>query len=207
MSKECIKCHQFKDLVDFEMRNQQEYYATCTKCREERKLVTETNKNKETYSKKYYKENKAHISARNKNKRPYKEYKEYFSKYKKNYYQNNKEEIKEKVKNYRQRNMPKILLDNARRRATKFNIPFSLVLDDIIIPELCPVLGIPIILGTDLNTRDSAPSIDRILPHLGYTKDNIEVISYKANTIKNSGCIEDFEKIINYIRKYSDTNK
>jgi len=42
--------------------------------------------------------------------------------------------------------------------------------------------------------------LDRIIPELGYVKENIKVISFKANSLKRDGSIEDFEKIIRYIR-------
>ena len=55
---------------------------------------------------------------------------------------------------------------------------------------------------------DNSPSIDRIIPELGYTKGNIQIISHRANnTIKNNGTIEEHEKIIKYIKNYSPQNR
>jgi hypothetical protein len=34
-----------------------------------------------------------------------------------------------------------------------------------------------------------------------YTKENIRIISYRANTIKNSASIEEIEKILMYLKK------
>jgi hypothetical protein len=97
--------------------------------------------------------------------------------------------------------LEKILLNNARRRALKNNIQFSINIEDIIIPAMCPILNIPIILDSNLKTRDNSPSIDRLVPELGYTKENIRIISYRANTIKNSASIEEIEKILMYLKK------
>jgi isochorismate synthase EntC len=170
----CKKCKLEKYLIDFEMKSEGQYYASCNICREKRKQALKNND--DTYSKKYYKKNKDKIRERNRDKRPYSEYKEYFSKYKKNYYQNNKEQIKNKVKKYRSQNLEKILLNNARRRALKNNIQFSINIEDIIIPAMCPILNIPIILDSNLKSRDNSPSIDRLVPELGYTKENIRII-------------------------------
>jgi hypothetical protein len=66
-------------------------------------------------------------------------------------------------------------------------------------PEVCPVLGIPLVVG-DGSAKDNSPSIDRINPAGGYTKDNIRVISHRANTIKSNATIEEMEKVLAYIK-------
>lgn len=39
-----------------------------------------------------------------------------------------------------------------------------------------------------------------VIPARGYVRDNVCVISHRANMIKRDGSIEEFEQIINYIR-------
>lgn len=73
---------------------------------------------------------------------------------------------------------------HAKHRSSKLNLPFDLTLDDIYIPDVCPVLGIPLNFGNDRNEHDS-PSIDRVIPSKGYTKLNVTVISSRANNIKS----------------------
>lgn len=82
------------------------------------------------------------------------------------------------------------MLSNARKRSVMKNYDFNLTIDDIHIPKLCPILQIPIILGRKDN-YENTPSIDRIDNNKGYTKDNIQIISKKANSMKNSASQEE----------------
>ena len=74
----------------------------------------------------------------------------------------------------------------AKRRARDCGVPFDITVEDICIPAMCPALGIPIersnVRGTSLR---NSPSLDRIVPALGYVKGNVIVVSHKANSIKN----------------------
>lgn len=59
------------------------------------------------------------------------------------------------------------------------------MISDIIIPETCPMLGIKLEFGFDKQGGNfNSPSLDRIIPELGYTKGNVMVISKRANMIK-----------------------
>jgi|LauGreDrversion4_2_1035121.scaffolds.fasta_scaffold48177_4 hypothetical protein len=88
---------------------------------------------------------------------------------------------------YRKRNPEQMLLASARNRAKKKNIPFNIQVEDILIPNTCPILGITLTknVGKHGGTISSA-SIDRIIPELGYVKGNIQVISMLANNMKSS---------------------
>lgn len=91
------------------------------------------------------------------------------------------------------------MLHNCRYRAKARNIEFSLKREDIVLPKICPCLGIKINYFNE-EGKDDSPSIDRIDSSKGYTKDNISVISNRANTLKNNGSIEEFESIIKYLK-------
>lgn len=84
----------------------------------------------------------------------------------------------------------------ARRRAKAIGVPFSIRVEDIIIPEVCPVLGIP--LGARGDNRDTAPSLDRRDVHLGYVPGNVFVISQRANRIKSDATLEELQRITAY---------
>jgi hypothetical protein len=96
------------------------------------------------------------------------------------------------------KNIRNTLLKSARGRAKKQNVPFDITIDDIIIPEFCPVLGIKIEQGIGKNT-DNSPSLDKIIPKKGYVKGNIKIISWRANSLKRDSSIEELKKIIAYI--------
>ena len=78
------------------------------------------------------------------------------------------------------------LWSNAKGRAAKKGIPFNIDLEDITIPETCPLLGIPMFSGTrESGPIRNSPTLDRIYPEKGYVKGNVWVVSYKANTMKS----------------------
>lgn len=80
------------------------------------------------------------------------------------------------------------------------------LVENLNIPDYCPILKIKLNYdGMDCyRTRgDDSPSIDRIDPTKGYTKDNIHIISWRANRIKNDGTPEEHRKIADYIESLS----
>ena len=84
----------------------------------------------------------------------------------------------------------------AKARAMKEGLPFDIDLEDIVIPEVCPVLGIPIEIDLGRGRRKGdSPSLDKFVPEKGYTKGNIAVISWRANWLKNNGTTEEWLKI------------
>lgn len=95
------------------------------------------------------------------------------------------------------RNRERILWVSARRRAAAKGREFSIKIEDIEIPEFCPVLGIPL---------DSHASIDRVDNSKGYIPGNIRVISYRANIVKGSGTLHEIESIARYMRDHIAEN-
>lgn len=90
---------------------------------------------------------------------------------------------------------PHTLWAGARQRARRDNLDFNLSVSDIIIPNICPKLGI-LLFSSKGRMGQNSPSIDRKDSSRGYTKDNIQVISWKANRLKNNGTKEEFELLI-----------
>ncbi len=56
---------------------------------------------------------------------------------------------------------------------------------------MCPYLGISIEVNQAQGRRDNSASVDRIDNSKGYVKGNIEIISDKANRMKNSASREE----------------
>jgi hypothetical protein len=92
------------------------------------------------------------------------------------------------------------MVNKARDRSKKKGLPFAITAEDIHIPQVCPVLGIPLFWGEEQNS-DNSPSLDCLIPALGYTKGNIFVISTRANRIKNDATLGELEKITNWTRE------
>lgn len=92
-----------------------------------------------------------------------------------------------------------ILVKQAKWRSARAGIPFAIAVSDVRIPEFCPILGIRIEMGRGKN-RVASPTIDRIVPSLGYVPGNIAVISFRANRIKNDGTAEEHEAVARFMR-------
>lgn len=93
------------------------------------------------------------------------------------------------------------LLYSARSRAKKIKVPCLITIEDIVIPDICPLLNIPLRKKNGDGHHQNSPSVDRIIPEKGYVKGNIQVISVRANQIKNSATLEEFELIAKNWRK------
>jgi len=110
---------------------------------------------------------------------------------------------KQQKRNDRIKNVTSTLLRNARTRAKEKNLEFNITKNDIIIPEFCPLLNVKLEVGTKGNYNFS-PSLDRIDSSKGYTKDNIQVISMLANTMKNKATKEQLITFSTNILKFYD---
>jgi len=95
------------------------------------------------------------------------------------------------------------LLSRAKDRAKRKNLEFSLTKEDILIPEVCPLLGIKII--SQAKDRIHSPSLDRIDSNRGYTPDNIWVVSSRANTLKNNATLQELELLVENLKKLNGT--
>lgn len=100
----------------------------------------------------------------------------------------------------------KRMLVAARTRAKEKGLMFDIHYDDIQIPNLCPVLRIPLIPSVDGQQSDNSPSLDRKIPYLGYTKGNVRVISMRANRIKSDATSTELEAILKYVRQIEEEN-
>lgn len=88
----------------------------------------------------------------------------------------------------------------AKQRAKRLGREFNLRPEDIVIPEVCPVLGLRLVThkGKSGAFPDS-PALDRIDNARGYTLDNVRVISQRANQMKGDASAEELRVFARYI--------
>lgn len=72
--------------------------------------------------------------------------------------------------------------ENARQR----NIEHSITLEDIKIPQYCPYLNIALTFEWNKTKSLTDASVDRIDSSKGYIPGNVQIISLKANIMKNN---------------------
>lgn len=81
--------------------------------------------------------------------------------------------------------LPELFMFRAvQRRAREKGLDFTISLEDISIPQRCPLLDIPLIRSS--KTSPNSPSLDRKDSSLGYVPGNVWVISQRANTAKGN---------------------
>lgn len=106
--------------------------------------------------------------------------------------------------NLRQNHLDKWIHRQTKSRCKRYGIAFDLDVSDILIPSHCPILKIPLFIrtGGKSGPLGNSPSIDRIDPSKGYTKGNIQIISQRANVMKNDATFEELKEFANWINKY-----
>ncbi len=92
------------------------------------------------------------------------------------------------------------MLYAAKARAKLANVPFDLCVDDLTLPEFCPVLGIPLIMAEN-HQADNSPTLDRLIPSLGYVKNNVIIVSAKVNRIKNDATLVELQQVVAFYEK------
>jgi len=91
-------------------------------------------------------------------------------------------------------------LNNTKLRAKRKGVPFDITLEDLEFPDVCPVLGIPLIARAG-KFHDNSPSIDRIVPEKGYVKGNVQIMSYRANRIKCHASLDELRRIVAFMER------
>lgn len=97
------------------------------------------------------------------------------------------------------RKVAKYLWQMSRRRARAKGLEHTIEPDDIVVPDLCPILQVPLNRYRGGFDRTSY-SLDRIDSSRGYVKGNCRVISWRANAIKSSLTLEELERMVMYMK-------
>lgn len=184
MEKTCTKCGQIKSTEEFYKariyKGTQYYTSKCKEC---------TDEYNKPYGKKYKESEK---------------FKRYESWYKKRRICENPD-IKERIRLQKIESRKRCLVHNlwkrTKDRAARKNIEFEILESEIKIPDICPLLEIPLFVG-DKNGYQNSPSIDRIDNSKGYIKGNWRIISMFANSMKNSASEKQLLTFSKNIPKY-----
>lgn len=141
--------------------------------------------------------------------------KEYQAAHKEQYYQygvayraKNVEKVRAVRKEYAIYNPERCMINDAKKRAKKRNVPITITYQDVFIPEYCPVLGIK--LERNINggrPTDNSPALDAIIPSRGYVPGNIAVISHRANRIKTDASLQELELVTAWVRKVTQSEE
>jgi hypothetical protein len=91
----------------------------------------------------------------------------------------------------------------ARTRARERGLEFTIVQADVVVPEKCPILGVTLRRHKG-RVGPSSPSLDRIDPTKGYVPGNVQVVSYRANMLKNDATISELEAVLAHLRLLRD---
>jgi len=106
---------------------------------------------------------------------------------------------------YVEKNPGKHLWTVAKSRAKKRGLDFNIEPSDVIVPALCPALGIPLVTGVGRSGRPggnpNSPSLDRIDSSKGYVKGNVQVISHLANSMKHEATMDQLRKFALWVLK------
>lgn len=116
------------------------------------------------------------------------------------WYEDNREIAREtrnkRSQEFRETQTLRSLFNGTRNRALAKGLKFDLNYEDINVPLKCPILGTEFVRKTR-----TAMSIDRIDPKLGYTTNNVQIISRLANVMKNDASPNELLKFAEWINR------
>lgn len=99
------------------------------------------------------------------------------------------------------------MVQRAKRRALVSGLDFDISLEDIVIPDACPILGIPLNMNSGRpGAFKNSPSLDRKDNSKGYTKDNVWVISQQANAMKGASNNCELKRFAEWAIMYVSSN-
>jgi len=137
---------------------------------------------------------------------PYKD-KEVAREYRKVYYSRRRREdaeySRQMQQKWRDKNPKRYIWTRTRVRARAESIPFSITEADFDIPEYCPVFPwLKLEFSNGRSTRpDNIPTLDKIVPSLGYVPGNVAIISMRANRLKSDATAGELQAILDWVHE------
>ena len=114
------------------------------------------------------------------------------------------EKNKESQLLYYQNNFFKIALARAKKRTKGKDVLFNITAAylESIFPgdNRCPVFGVEFERGGEGDERNNSPSLDRIVPELGYVEGNVVWISNRANILKRDATWEELQRVAEWLK-------
>ena len=98
---------------------------------------------------------------------------------------------------------------DAKNRAKKKGLPFNISLEYLrtIVPDVCPIFGTAFKWMGNGKIVPESPSLDRIVPSLGYIEGNVAIISSRANNIKSYATWQEILMVSNWVKAQVEQNK
>lgn len=213
----CLKCDQFKDYRLFGQVSKKSVRPafSCNECKQKyHKAYRDAHKGRPRGAKKI---NRTKEERRQQMRDWYLKNRETVSKRSREYYLQNKEQFKLYSttrkqaasdnrlmwKDYRLGKMLSSAKYRAKQRCLNFNLTMDFLMS--IANDNCPVDGLPMDWSVDENKKLQpmlrTPSIDKIVPSLGYVQGNVQIICWQYNSWKRNMSIHDMRTLLSYLRK------
>lgn len=94
--------------------------------------------------------------------------------------------------------------NSLKSRAAERGVPYDIDADYLISIQTthCPALGTEFKRRGERGSNSPAsPTIDRIIPELGYVRGNIVMLSRRANNIKSDASVEEIQQVLEWLKK------
>lgn len=103
----------------------------------------------------------------------------------------------------------KVMVKSARQRAAKTGLDFRITADDVPLDDCCPICRVAFHKKPQArmpSSEQNSPSLDRVIPALGYVPGNVAVICRDCNSKKGGASLEELERIVKFIKAHGYAN-
>lgn len=108
----------------------------------------------------------------------------------------------EKQNEWRKNNPESVILPRIRHRAKVKGLAFTIVAEDILpVPGRCPCCDRVLLKSEKGYPDDNSPSLDRIIPELGYIPGNVRWLCQRCNKIKGDASPGEIMRIALFMQK------